>query len=149
MILFTVKEKNNLNRKYTIANQVEWAICECDRCGKIFNKPFYVASKGTYHYCGWLCFTKSKNLKNTGIYHSTYKNGNSRFTSTGYEKVGNKTTEHRLAMQEYLGRKLKPDEVVHHIDRDKTNNNLDNLVVMTRSEHTALHIRKKPVNALS
>ena len=35
--------------------------------------------------------------------------------------------EHRLVMARYLGRPLRQDETVHHIDEDKTNNDLSNL----------------------
>jgi hypothetical protein len=47
--------------------------------------------------------------------------------------------EHRLVMAEFLGRPLTRAEVVHHIDGDKTNNAIDNLELMTRAEHVALH----------
>jgi len=47
--------------------------------------------------------------------------------------------EHRLILEEKLGRKLTADEIVHHIDGNKWNNNSDNLVIMTRSEHAKLH----------
>lgn len=39
---------------------------------------------------------------------------------------------------------LKKDYVVHHIDGDKTNNNLSNLVVLSKSEHTRLHNLEAP-----
>jgi hypothetical protein len=48
--------------------------------------------------------------------------------------------EHRFRMIRYLGRDLYPDEVVHHKDRNKANNSLDNLQLMTSSEHTRLHM---------
>lgn len=48
--------------------------------------------------------------------------------------------EHRFKMIRHLGRGLYPNEVVHHKDRDKTNNSLDNLQLMTSSEHTRLHM---------
>ncbi len=35
--------------------------------------------------------------------------------------------EHRLVMERKLGRRLLPDEVVHHIDDDRANNDPDNL----------------------
>lgn len=35
--------------------------------------------------------------------------------------------EHRLIMAQYLGRPLRSDESVHHIDNDKTNNDISNL----------------------
>ncbi len=49
--------------------------------------------------------------------------------------------EHRRIAQEKLGRKLLPDEHVHHIDGDKHNNNPENLIVMTRAEHAREHSR--------
>lgn len=47
--------------------------------------------------------------------------------------------EHTRVMEERLGRRLLPDEVVHHIDRDRGNNSLDNLALVTRAGHTRLH----------
>jgi len=51
-------------------------------------------------------------------------------------------SEHKLIMETKLGRKLKKEEVVHHIDGNKTNNNLDNLQLMTRSEHSSHHAKE-------
>lgn len=47
--------------------------------------------------------------------------------------------EHRLVMEEKLGRYLEKGEIVHHIDGDKSNNNPDNLTVKTRSQHVQEH----------
>lgn len=49
----------------------------------------------------------------------------------------------RWLMQEALGRPLRADEEVHHLDGDKTNNSLDNLVVLTEAEHKAIHAAEK------
>lgn len=46
---------------------------------------------------------------------------------------------HRHVASEKLGRWLRPDEHVHHLDGDKSNNTPDNLVVMTSSEHSHQH----------
>lgn len=46
---------------------------------------------------------------------------------------------HVVLMEEHLGRRLGPDEVVHHRDEDKHNNDLGNLELMTRAEHARLH----------
>lgn len=46
---------------------------------------------------------------------------------------------HVVLMEEHIGRKLHPDEVVHHIDRNRQNNDISNLRLMTRNEHTRLH----------
>lgn len=47
---------------------------------------------------------------------------------------------HQLQAEKKLGRKLKAGECVHHIDRNKCNNDLDNLMVFkTSSDHASFH----------
>lgn len=46
---------------------------------------------------------------------------------------------HVVQMEKRLGRPLMDDECVHHIDGDKTNNQDNNLALVTRSGHTRLH----------
>lgn len=46
--------------------------------------------------------------------------------------------EHILVAEKKIGRFLKNDEVVHHIDGVKDNNRPDNLLVLSRSEHTLI-----------
>jgi len=50
-----------------------------------------------------------------------------------------KIKEHRLVMEKYLGKYLKPNEIVHHIDFDKTNNKIENLYLMEKGQHSKLH----------
>jgi hypothetical protein len=57
---------------------------------------------------------------------------------TSNDKDGWKLESHIIAEKKY-GRKLRVDEVVHHIDRDRLNNVPDNLVIMTKNEHRRLH----------
>lgn len=47
--------------------------------------------------------------------------------------------EHRVVMENILGRLLLPGEVVHHKDRDGHNNEPGNLELMTSGTHAALH----------
>lgn len=48
--------------------------------------------------------------------------------------------EHRYFAELKLNRLLKPEEVVHHIDEDKSNNSFDNLIVFkSESDHAAFH----------
>lgn len=42
-------------------------------------------------------------------------------------------------MEQHLGRKLYPNEDVHHIDGDVTNNDISNLQVLDHVEHEKLH----------
>lgn len=47
---------------------------------------------------------------------------------------------HQLQAEKKLGRKLKKGECVHHIDENKYNNDIDNLMVFNSvSDHTAFH----------
>lgn len=50
--------------------------------------------------------------------------------------------EHQKVAEEKLGRPLRGDEVVHHLDGNKTNNDPANLIVVSFSQHLALHGRK-------
>ena len=45
----------------------------------------------------------------------------------------------RMVIEEHLGRELSIFEIIHHIDGDRSNNEIENLQIMTREEHTSLH----------
>lgn len=51
--------------------------------------------------------------------------------------------EHRKIMEEYLWRKLTSDEVVHHINGNKLDNRIENLEVISKSEHSRMHTSKR------
>lgn len=62
--------------------------------------------------------------------------------------------EHRLVAEKYLLNEnnsveidgvlyLKPDLEVHHIDENRLNNDPNNLLVLTKSEHKSLHSKKR------
>lgn len=61
---------------------------------------------------------------------------------------GGKLLVHRLVMEKMLGRKLKRDELVHHIDGNPLNFEPDNLEVITKSEHFRSHLLVRGIGSL-
>ena len=57
----------------------------------------------------------------------------------GKEKI----YEHRYVMEQHIGRKLKKGEEVHHIDGNKMNNSIENLMLLTIDEHKKFHRDKR------
>jgi len=56
---------------------------------------------------------------------------------------------HVAKMEARLGRPLAEDECVHHIDGNKTNNDDNNLALLTRSGHSRLHRREQALSKKS
>src|SRR5512138_3070980 len=97
--------------------------------------------KGTHHSLETRAKMRASHLKDK---NHNWKGG--RYIGTqGYihilQEDGSYQREHRAIAESVLGRKLKPEEVVHHIDGDKTNNSFDNLLVCTQSFHLWLDRR--------
>jgi hypothetical protein len=77
----------------------------------------------------------------TGERNSRWKGGQSTHYAYATTLVGPNqyVHTHRLVAEALLGRPLRHDEHVHHIDGDKTNNSLSNLRIMSNVEHRILH----------
>jgi hypothetical protein len=53
---------------------------------------------------------------------------------------GKQVREHRHVVEQHLGRKLEPHEHVHHINGNPIDNRIENLQVLTNSEHQKLEL---------
>ena len=48
--------------------------------------------------------------------------------------------EHRYIVEQKIGRPLEKQEIVHHIDNNRSNNNISNLYLCAnKSEHSKIH----------
>ena len=69
------------------------------------------------------------------VFHREFENG-------GYihvRKGDSYQRRNRIVAEQKIGRKLKSNEVVHHINGIKTDDRPENLYVCTRAEHTPIH----------
>ena len=79
---------------------------------------------------------KIKKIVSKGEYNYAVVPEHPNATKNGY------VLEHRIAMENHLGRLLNPDEVVHHINGNKKDNRIENLEVMSASAHSRYHMLK-------
>lgn len=127
--------------------EIPSGLCECG-CGK----PTPLA-KATYrhkrHFRGHpIPFLHGHNPMPKGPNSHKWKGGHTR-TNRGYvltyapdhpkANPDGYVLEHRLVMEQHLGRFLETNEIVHHINRDKKDNRLENLVVLSQRKHGTHH----------
>lgn len=123
------------------------AIFDCAYCGKHVER-WVAPSEQAKHpprYCGRTCARKDL----SGARHHAWTGGRN-VEADGYVEVhapdhphANQrgyVPEHRLVMERELGRYLRPEEVVHHIDDDPGNNDPANLQLFpNQATHKLFH----------
>lgn len=77
---------------------------------------------------------KPRKVISKGEYNYVLLPEHPRATKNGY------VLEHRVVMENHLGRLLRPNEIVHHKDGRKKHNVPSNLHVMKRGSHTRHHM---------
>ena len=126
----------------------------CLICGKDFLTWKSNVNKGWGRYC-------SKGCAKTGKTNPRWKGGIST-SAEGYCLIKiyrnhplycmadhrGYVYEHRLIMARFLNRPLPDIEVVHHINGDRSNNNIDNLMLFKNdSEHQSYHAQQRRLQA--
>ncbi len=121
----------------------------CAGCGRMFTPTKdQVGSRDRGEtidlYCSRACYQGHR----AGEHNPHWRGG--RVDSNGYKYLREKRhpasgyfAEHRKVAEQKVGRPLRPDEVVHHVNHDKTDNRPENLEVLTRSEHVKLHAAER------
>ena len=74
-----------------------------------------------------------KKIISKGEYNYAVVKGHPNATKNDY------VLHHRVVMENHLGRLLDKNEVVHHKDGNKKNNNIENLEVLDSREHVIHH----------
>jgi len=125
----------------------------CKTCNKLFFTKPYSINNGGGKFCCRKCYDisqkgripQNKGKKNPLMWGENHPNFKGGFVNChGYHITcfhGKRIRTNRHIMQLYLGRELGANEVVHHIDGNKLNNSIDNLKLLSSSDHKRLHLK--------
>lgn len=110
---------------------------KCLVCGK--EMEGIPDKKHLFKYCSRECYYKGRLLNHEQLSEAYVIRGYRWIYVNGYP-----VREHIYIMEQSLGRKLKEDEVIHHINFNRSDNRLENLKLMTRADHSGLHAKIRP-----
>lgn len=130
---------NKGDRKFTVI---------CGGCGKTIRSSYFK------RFCGIHCYRSSDDYKKTSKrggrkpgpvkpfiersgYRYLFRPKHPFSTRQGY------IAEHRVKMEEKIGRYLTKSEVVHHINHLRHDNRIENLQLMRKRAHQKLHMKER------
>lgn len=116
----------------------------CENCRKSFNRYRSLNGRleGTEDYrVRKYCSKRCCNIHKVGDRHHNYKDGLRRGHDCGYLRVTGGKYLHRVIMERYLGKKLRTNEHIHHVDGNVVNNNISNLEIVNNSAHRKIHAK--------
>lgn len=131
--------KYNVRKKYekNIYCSKECYLSKIRICNKICQgcNTSFLPKDNRVRFCSKKCYQnyakRNKIRKKTGFW-----------LENGYKVLynnGHPIKEHIFIMEQHIHRKTHRGEVVHHIDGNKLNNNINNLMLLTAGEHSKLH----------
>ena len=120
------------------AGRIRWK-CRCD-CGNDTVIRACNIKSGNTKSCGCL---KSQSGENNPSWNGgkTRNQGYVLVKSIGHHRQDSRgyVREHILIAEKTLGRRIGPDEEVHHKNRDVTDNRPENIEILSRAEHMRKH----------
>lgn len=120
---------------------------QCAQCGKemaVYRSPSNVKETPA-KYCSLKCIGKAHERENNPAWNGgRYKTGQGYIVVFSpdhpHASVRKTVFEHRLVMEQVIGRYLKPEEVVHHKNGIKDDNRPENLELLpSQGAHSKLH----------
>jgi hypothetical protein len=120
----------------------------CQECGKPFISKWRQTKDGWTKYCSKECIALAKRKRFSGENNPAWRGGVV-LRKDGYVEIsignGEYRLEHDLIMEEIIGRRLLENEIVHHINKNRSDNKPENLQLSTFSGHGKIHaIGKDP-----